>query len=115
LAGDLTLTNTQAGQTLKLINGETSKTRYKSLTGYRLKLNNVTSAQRADLLDVYNYARYNRMYYVPHPITPSTGEWNGIASPVIWNGGFDFYNPTGNTGIDGYDGDIRLAQAGGKE
>lgn len=111
--GQFVITPVQKATVLTLADGTTYKTTDRLyLRNVDFELMAVSAAEKENFRTVYDYNATNPFVFIPYPAT-STDTWDGKADHYNWINGFEFDTFTDDVELNGYNGIINLAQAGG--
>ena len=96
----------------KLSDGTYFKSYIRDALQFNVKLQAVPVAEKTNFRTIYETNRINTIVFVPNPRT-QTDEFDGIAPHVNWGNNWDIVDYHRGLEANGYDGAIKLYQAGG--
>jgi len=109
-SGVLRVSPEVAQQVFNLSDGTTYKIYVKKLFGFNIQLENITSTERTNYLNLYNRNRRETFVFIPYP---KTANWDGVAVHCNWVNVFNIDNYDNDIIDNNYNGSIELKQAGG--
>ena len=102
----------QKNSLIPLADGTWNNVYVRTIINWNLVLNLVTTAERDNFIDIFNYHRRNPFFFMPRPADDSD-EWDGIGNHYLWSNAPDYYRYSEDHGVSGYDVRMNLLQAGG--
>lgn len=113
VGGQFLISPFQKSNILTLSDGTTYKTTDRlHIRNVDFDLYAVPEAEKLNFKAVYEYNAISPFVFIPYPATASD-TWDGKADHYNWINGFDFENYTDDVDVNGYNGVINIAQAGG--
>lgn len=95
---------------VKLSDNTTFKNYLRSVINYDIKVGYVDQTELENYKAIYEINKREPFIFMRNPDTVA---WDGEANHYNWCNGFDFYNFSQDFYVNGYSGNIRLAQACG--